>query len=91
MRGEKVKIKIDRNIPMPSARGGGGVMSTKYPWAKMKIGDSFIFPNTKEGMQRTQRYAGSVAAVAGYRLGTKYATRVVKENGRSIVRVWRIK
>lgn len=34
-------IVIDRNVPIPDAAPKG-----KYPWDKMEVGDSFVFPGT---------------------------------------------
>lgn len=66
------KIQIDRNVPIPKHRG-------HYPWALMKVGDSFFVEGGMHGIQ-------SQASVRGAKDGRKYATR--SENGG--VRVWRI-
>lgn len=33
--------KIDKNVPLPSS---GNKRNSKYPWAQMKVGDSFVVP-----------------------------------------------
>jgi len=37
-----VSIKIEKGIPV-AAHGNGGKL-TKYPFAEMEVGDSFLFP-----------------------------------------------
>lgn len=39
------KVKIDKHIPMPSQYRGVGA-EAKYPWASMRIGDSFKYEAT---------------------------------------------
>lgn len=69
------KITIDRNIPIPKISRGS--RPSKYPWAEMEIGDSFV-------MNR-KRPNGTVSA-ANKRYSCKFIARTV-EGG---VRVWRI-
>lgn len=70
------QFKIERGIPVPSARGA----LIKYPWAEMEVGDSLFFPAGNHP---------SVSAISGQwatRHGRKFTTRKV-DGG---VRVWRI-
>lgn len=70
-------IKIDKNIPLPFQ---GPSNSTKYPWAKLKPGDSFFVPD-----MTTHRFGGTVG-FARKNTGFKLVTRK-SNNG---VRVWRV-
>lgn len=65
--------KIDKNVPVPSAQRKG----SKYPWAQMKVGDSFFIPGKPKGL-----YAAAKGA------GIKITVRTVKEKGKEGVRVW---
>jgi len=38
---DKIKIEIEKNIPIPTINGRGGV---EYPYRKMEVGDSFLIP-----------------------------------------------
>lgn len=74
------EIVIDRDIPMPSKTPG---TPSKYPWRMMKVGDSFVYGEVN------QKKAASNARGNGLRHGMTFATRVVEENGKKVVRVWR--
>ena len=41
--GVPMAIKIDKNIPMPNS-GKKNVERSKYPFSRMKVGDSFFAP-----------------------------------------------
>ena len=74
-----MKIKIDKNIPIPHKHY---LCECKYPFNKLKIGDSFIVPKTvKDASIRTS------ATQFGKRHNMKFITRTV-ENG---LRIWRTK
>jgi len=80
--GETNMFEIDFNVPIPSPKA----VVTKYPFAIMKIGDSFFVPN------KTASEVSPHFARARRRLpGTKFACRTVVENGVKGVRVWRVK
>lgn len=70
-------IKIAHSVPIPQIRGS----SFAYPFADMKIGDSFELPQEKRG---------SIATAASYfslkHYGYKFTVRKVGDK----VRVWRI-
>lgn len=74
------EIKINKNVEMPSGRGG---RKAKYPWRKMKKGDSFF---------TDAQFMGGVASGAAERLGNgcKFTTRRVTEKGKKGTRVWRV-
>lgn len=70
-------LAIDKGIPLPAHS-----QRNKYPWAEMKVGDSFLCPPA------TNRSSiCSTAASAGRRLGSHYIVRTTKEG----IRVWRDK
>lgn len=41
------QFKIERGIPVPSSIGRGG-RESKYPFEKMRVGDSFALDNEKQ-------------------------------------------
>lgn len=63
----KNAIKIRKNIPMPETRAS-------YPWRTMKIGDSFLFPETYHILS-----ARSACHLAMKRTGYKFKVRQTKE------------
>ncbi len=71
-------IKIEHGVPIPP-HGNMGHARSKYPWAEMKVGDSFFAP-----VKRTT--LASAATDAGKRLGWKFKT--AHEGSGS--RVWRV-
>jgi hypothetical protein len=70
-------IEIEKGIKLPERSGAN---ATKYPWAHMEIGDSFLMPTQKPSLAR------SGACSAGKRYGMKF--RTAQEAGG--IRVWRI-
>lgn len=78
-------VKIDKGIPLPPRRRGGGAGRTGrapiYPWREMEIGDSFFLPDIEPHL------ISSLAAGAAQRTGRKFATRIEGDG----VRVWRIR
>lgn len=71
-------VRIEKGVPLPTNK-------SKYPFAKMEIGDSFVVNETTPS--RTSTYAH----YAGKRLGMKFTVRTVEEEGRKVIRVWRVK
>lgn len=70
-------IKIDKGIPMPTGR-------VKYPFAQMKVGDSFAFP-----IRNRSSVAMSAINYALKHDGTKFT--VSAKRGATEGRCWRIK
>ena len=64
-------FKIDKDVPPPASSG-----RTKYPFAKMAVGDSFT------GDSR----AAAAASAYSRRTGIKFTTRTVD----GVIRIWRI-
>lgn len=66
-------INVERGIPMPAKMSG--IPEPKYPWAALRVGDSFFIANTKKGPGQPPK-----------RLNIKIASRSM-DGG---IRVWRI-
>jgi hypothetical protein len=71
-------VRIDRNVPLPVGRN---FRRTKYPFASMEVGDSFVFPaSANESSARSQ------SNVAGRKSGRKFSVRKTEAG----LRCWRI-
>ena len=82
------RYKVEAGIPIPAGHG----LSSEgplYPWAEMRIGDSFFVPVSKgEDCERRRRAVLSSGYGWGNRnKGERFVTRLV-DGG---VRVWRAK
>lgn len=75
-------IKIEKGIPLAKKKNNLPRHQTKYPFAKMKIGDSFLAPKgtTRNAMAAAAKYHG-------LKLGYTFTVRQV---GKSF-RCWRVK
>jgi hypothetical protein len=71
----QAEIRVDENVPIPPRR------QHFYPWAKMKVGDSFFAP------RRTAALAGQIAR----KTTMVFTGRNVTENGVRGARIWRVK
>ena len=86
MRGRKMSVKIDHDVPLPKARG----KLAEYPFEDLRPGDSFFAVLDGSDEMKTFRSRLSVAAVA--KIGKGCATvRTVTEGGKRGLRVWRLK
>ncbi len=74
----KEKIKIDKNIPIPSPRGGSASM---YPLDTMEIGDSFFIGGVESRLLQIR-----IMGKAQTKNPKKFTTRTV-DGG---IRCWRI-
>lgn len=81
---------IDKGVPIPRIKGPRG--GSKYPFATMEIGDSFMVRFTDEEVKGSSTHSIRARLIAAawrisvhQKLGHKFVTRVV-EGG---VRVWR--
>ncbi len=54
------RVKIDRGVPMVTQARH---RPAKYPWAKMEVGDSFLFPR---GLRDETHYNQALAASKKY-------------------------
>lgn len=77
-------ITIDSGIPVPNRK--------RYPFAAMKVGQSFRVPIESDESERTamRRVAGAAGAFAGRNEGYHFTVSVVSEDGARWVRVWRV-
>lgn len=73
---------IEKNVPMPLNNKAG--RPSKYPLSKMKVGDSFLIPFSKN---HDCTRSISVPYLSASRLKIKITSRVEQKG----VRVWRIK
>lgn len=79
-------IKIDHDVPPPNVPG-----KTKFPWDRMKPGDSFFVEGYyTPGTRGRHGKCMSLASAKTQHPGSTWKTRSVEENGVSGVRVWRI-
>lgn len=86
MMGTKKEIRIDKKIPMPEITRQG---VKKYPFEKMKVGDSFLFINDYKNNRIACQRIVAIAATWVKRHGSKkkFSARTRKNK----VRIWRIK
>jgi len=77
-------FKIDRNIPIPTARRG---TYAKYPFKTMKVGESFAIPCTDDTVHRVQ--INAMAATRNHK-PRKFRSAVEREGKSTYVRVWRL-
>jgi len=75
-------IRIDKDIPIPQGGRGNRV----YPWAKLKVGDSFAVP-VQPGSEGPQVAAGR--RQTGFRFMKQ--RRMEGDPPQEVWRVWRIK
>lgn len=72
-------IKVESGIPVPARTNRQGGRPSIYPFADLKVGESFFVPG------KTVKTMSQTASKAAKRLGIEVITRTV-EGG---VRVWR--
>ena len=83
---EVYTYNVEANIPIPASGGGGiakGSTWTRYPFAIMDVGDSFLIEGDNSHEWKRARTA---ASTYGGRNGAKFASRIVG-NG---LRIWRV-
>lgn len=72
------KIKIEKHIPIPKPRGRGP--KEKYPFGRLKVGDSFFIE------KKDYHHSGGLAFAASARHKVKLTVRRTDKG----VRIWRI-
>ena len=72
------EIKIRSDVPLPTPRGRG-VRESKYPFAEMNVGDSFVVTD------KTARTVRSAVAAFQKKFTAKFAVRTTDEG----IGVWR--
>jgi len=90
-------FKIDKNVPFPvnfKVQDDHPVTAKpklKYPFDRMKVGDSFFAPGQVTARKGTagQGAAHSAAKAYGRAHGLKFTGKTVVENGVKGVRIWR--
>lgn len=81
------EIAVESGVPMPDPNPG---RRSKYPWARMKVGDSFVVRfESREQAKARQGSIRSSAANAAKQYQHRYTLRVIEENGLPAIRVWR--
>lgn len=72
-------VSLETGIPIPE--------TSKYPWQRLEVGESFLVPSdTIEDRRLTRGRLARLAVYHGRRRGTRYTIRSVPEG----VRVWRV-
>ncbi len=72
------EFEIESDIPLPPTLAG---RPAKYPWDKMKLGDSFFSPN---------RNVSTCVSHTNKKSGMKFTVRKSTKGGVEGWRVWRI-
>lgn len=78
--------KIESHIPIPDKLHSGGPKK-KYPFDKMKVGDSFIVECSKE---LSKKVSASLKNATRRLHGPQFITKYVEEKEAFGVRIWRI-
>ena len=76
------EYEIEKDIELPTTNAKG---KSKYPWSKLKIGESFFIPDA-DLRAYGQRGLSSCAVHQNKRTGSTFTVRMV-ESG---LRIWRI-
>lgn len=81
-------MKIEQNIPLPAARRTPAGYASKYPFAKLTPGNSFLIslPTDPKKAKRKRLTISCLMAYHARKRGTKYASRRLPDG----LRVWRI-
>jgi hypothetical protein len=77
--------QIETNVPIPPRRAGVG-RAPKYPFATMKVGESFLVKCEPKSIEQ-RRVVGAMRH-SQRTLARKFASRYITED--SGVRVWRV-
>jgi hypothetical protein len=76
------QFKIEKGVPLPSWQTGRAGQS-KYPFADLQVGDSFLVPH----FAKTSQMSALIGRWQRTHSNQRFATRKVEGGG---VRVWRI-
>lgn len=85
------EIPIERDIPVPP-RQRHGSYSSKYPTKHLEVGDSFAVevPYDKDAKAFSKTVASAVYSYSKRKnLDWSFSVRILHEQGREVVRVWR--
>jgi hypothetical protein len=75
-------VQIEKGIPLTQMSGGGRNSLALYPWHKMEIGDSFLFPPHINKIDKAQGNKAYGQKATGF----KFKCRTTPEG----IRCWRI-
>ena len=82
-------IKVEKNKPLPSDVDDGSGRSV-YPFADLKVGQSFSFPYASKLKQAM--YNAVMASIRPYMIKNprqRFVARIIENEG--VIRVWRLK
>lgn len=81
-----IEVQIEKNIPVPAQLGG----STKYPFRRMAVGDSFfVHCETEDRLVSVRQRIAQASHQCGKRHNMRFSTRTVRADLTG-VRCWRI-
>lgn len=78
-------IRIDKGVPMNRR---GRLSAVRIAMESLEVGDSFVYPTVHNNLKLTGIYAGRTA---NYITDKQFTRRTVEENGKRVVRVWRVR
>lgn len=81
-------MEFQANIPVPSATRAG--RPSKYDFSGMQVGESFASPAATPEEEAVAERKRVAACVYAYRHGWKMCSRRVEEDGKKVMRVWRL-
>lgn len=76
-----IDIAVDHGVPMPPPLPPG--RPPRYPWLTMKAGDSFVWPGTYQTALASRNKRRR-------RHGELYRVAKITEDGKHLIRVWKI-
>lgn len=74
--------KIEKRVPIPDIHKDGAGRPWRFPFPKMEVGDSFLFPK-----KMTSNRVGPYVQYAKRALGRTFSVRTTPQG----VRCWRVK
>lgn len=80
----KPTFEIEKGIPIPAIKRGGGHIEAIYPFDTMEVGDSFFIPVSAEKPEPVKSLASTVASA-----NQRYAIKKVDANGQPVMRTTR--
>ena len=78
-------MTVDKDIPIPPSRQH--LDKSKYPWATMNVGDSFLFSINTDRLTQQKGNTAARSYVRFKKLDWKFETRKT-ESG---IRIWRVR
>lgn len=86
------KIRVDKNVKIPDSASGTRKGECKFPFKRMKIGDSFAIDIKRKYLKNIKQQQSSILTNARtycnyHRLDWKFTSRQMNNT----IRIWRIK